>query len=127
MITVRDGASLERWRSAARALVPGAVPPVRFDLPGFDNRRLNHQASRYAGACGCGAAGFAMAAALLWIGIDLLSAARPLAAIAPAEWLKLLLIVLAAGVAGKLAGLFWARRRLVRLAEEVADQLTGER
>lgn len=124
IMTVTDGASLERWRSTIRAiLVPGAMPPVRFELAGFDNRRLNHEAGRYGRACGCGAAGLAMAAAVLWIGLSLLLEPRPLAAVGLLEWLKLLLIVLAAGAVGKLAGLFWARRRLVRLADDVAGQL----
>jgi hypothetical protein len=117
-ITVVDAASLTRWRDAVRAVpMPAAVPEVEFALPGVDNRHLTSEAARFQRACGCTASGLAMTAAIV---ISILSVAfgpTPATAIPPLQWGSYLLFILLAATAGKLAGLFWARRQMLRLAD----------
>lgn len=124
---IADLAALHDWRARVRAvLMPRVLPAVEFDfasLPPAENRRLAAEAARLQRACGCTTSGLFMTLAVLWTALSLLASSTPLAAVTPGEWLRHVLLIVAAAACGKGLGLVRARWQLVRLADAIADRV----
>jgi hypothetical protein len=122
-VVISDLATLRQWKSLVRGkMLPSLLPGIEFDLASIDpgqNRRLTREAERFRGACGCSASGLAMAAAIGVTAWSLANGSRTLAAVPPIEWAGYLLLLVVASAAGKVAGLWWARTRMLRLVGEV--------
>ena len=126
MIQVSDLDSLHRWRASLKpALSPSALPRVEFDLPGLgpQNWRLTAEAARLHRACGCTAAGLAMTLAVLVSIASIALDPRGPWELPPLSWAGYLLFVLLTTTAGKLAGVLWARRQMIRLASSAESML----
>lgn len=122
-VIISDLDSLRRWRNATRtALVPSLLPLVEFDLPALEgsaNHQLSREAARLHRACGCASAGLAMTAAVMLSVASVALDPRGPAGLPLLSWGGYLLFIIATATAGKLAGLFWARKRMMRLAASV--------
>lgn len=127
---ISDMRALRQWQSAAtRTLLPSLLPPIEFALPHLSaerNRRLTVEMTRLRRACGCAASGFAMTIAFLLVAAALATDGRALAATPLLFWAAGFLFIAMAAAAGKLAGLLWARRQMVRLARSAGRAIVEE-
>jgi hypothetical protein len=118
-LLIADLASLERWQGTLRrTLWSRELPVVQFDLPQFSaaqNHSYSTLAQELRRTCGCAASGMLMSAAVVFVAVDyFIYTNSPVPSLPQAlAWIGL---ILAAGAAGKLAALAWARWRLIGLA-----------
>ena len=119
-LSIADGAALGLWQSALRRTFWSRdLPAVTFNLPHLtapQNQWTTARARELQHACGCASSGFLMTMAVVCLTVAhftsdsssmLPTAIQALAAIG---W------ILVAGAIGKLAGILWARWRLLQLA-----------
>jgi hypothetical protein len=119
-LVIVDTASLQAWRRELRDLVRlRGLAAVEFRLPGVDpdrNRSWSALADGYRGACGCASSGFMMTIVAVATVASHFLAGNRLRDVGLRQILTLVAITVVAALAGKLAGLLWARGRLLALA-----------
>ena len=128
-LRIVDGVELGQWhRVLRRTLWSRDLPVVTFHIDGLPaphNLSLTARARELRGACGCASSGFLMTAAVVYLAVAWLTSDSPSTmptlsrALAGVGW-----ILLAGGV-GKIAGIFWARWRLLQLASGLQAALAG--
>lgn len=126
---VRDLASLEAWvRRLYRQLRPSRLPVVSIELPQIPPERarsLSALANGYRAECGCGASGFFMSIAVVSGVLSFFLSGHSLSGVGAGDLLSLAGVTVLAALAGKLAGLLWARWRLLRIAASLRGAIAA--
>lgn len=130
-VVIHDGASLQAWRRRLRSIAsPRRLPVVDFRFPELapgQNRRFSILAAGYRRACGCASGGFLMTFTVVTMVVSYFLSGKALADITLREIVTFVGITALAALLGKLAGLLWARWRLLKLAITAQRAITRAR
>ena len=126
---IRDPASLLTWRQQLRTLTRTRdLPAVLFQLPELSfeqNRSMSALARGHQKACGCTSGSFFMSVAVVTSVVSYFVSGRHVSSINLSQIVSLVGITVLAALSGKLAGLLWARWRLLRLATNMYDTVAS--
>jgi len=128
-LIIHDLASLQAWRRNLRNIVSARrLPVVDFRCPELapeQNRSFSLLAAGYRRACGCASSGFLMTVGVVATVASYVMAGNHLTGLHLRHILTFVGITVFAAALGKLAGLLWARWRLLRLATTAHRAIAG--
>jgi hypothetical protein len=131
IVVICDLISLQAWQKQLSSFTrTSGLPTVSFQLPALSqewNQSFSALADSYQNACGCTSGSFLMSLAVVAaVGWFFLSGGQ-LTGITLTNLIFLVLITVFAALLGKVAGLLWARWKLLKLASEVYDRAVAGR
>jgi hypothetical protein len=130
-LEIHDLASLDRWKRIVCSTVwPMELPAVHFalrELSDEQNRSISALAESLRNACGCASSGLFMSVTVVAAVSSYFISGNDSSSLGLVDVLALIGAVVLAALCGKLAGVIWARFRLVRLAASVRQTLVRGR
>lgn len=122
-MSIADDTALGQWqKSLRRTFWSRDLPVVTFKLPQLSapqNQSITSRARELRQACGCASSGFLMTMAVVCLAVAHFTSDSSSFLPTARESLVAIGCVLIAGALGKLAGILWARWRLLQLAADI--------
>lgn len=122
-LEIRDLASLNRWRKELWSTAsPQKLPTVQFVLQELSNEKnssISGRAEALRNACGCASSGLFMSVTVVATVSSYFISGNGFSSIRLIDVFALIAMTVLAALCGKLAGVVWARVRLLRLAAQM--------